>query len=245
VPVKVTIHHHPHTRNHNKEGAPWIGVLSFQQSSSWDFFSGCLVPLPHWCIDQGDGNNTSHLLAPSGAVGRAVLFWSPGCGHCHEVITNVLPPLQAQYGSQLENKLLDISEGNNMNLFLPSAKAFGIASDRAGVPFMVIGDRSLIGSLQIPYELLVLIIKQLAAGGANWPSIGGIAAAVAPQAEYAPDVIVVEKLMWLSLAYLNATVGERVSGSTAILQATCKDIPTSRGKNAWTALQKRAPRLSS
>jgi len=33
----------------------------------------------------------------------------------------------------------------------------------------------------------------------------------------------VEKLMWISLAYLNATGGERVSGSTAILQATCVD----------------------
>ena len=47
------------------------------------------------------------------------------------------------------------------------------------------------------------------------------------KAEYPPDVIVVEdeveKLMWISLAYLNATGGERVCGSTAILQATCVD----------------------
>lgn len=42
-----------------------------------------------------------------------------------------------------------------------------------------------------------------------------------------PDVIVVEdeveKLMWIGLAYLNATGGRRLSGSTAILQATCVD----------------------
>ena len=47
------------------------------------------------------------------------------------------------------------------------------------------------------------------------------------QAEYLPDVVVVEdeveKLMWISLAYLNATSGERISSSTAILQATCVD----------------------
>jgi uncharacterized protein (DUF169 family) len=33
----------------------------------------------------------------------------------------------------------------------------------------------------------------------------------------------VEKLMWLNLAYLNVTGGERITGSTAILQATCVD----------------------
>ncbi len=47
------------------------------------------------------------------------------------------------------------------------------------------------------------------------------------QATHAPDVIVVEdeveKLMWFNLAYLNATGGERVRSSTAVLQATCVD----------------------
>lgn len=42
-----------------------------------------------------------------------------------------------------------------------------------------------------------------------------------------PDVVVVEdeveKLMWIGLAYLNATGGERLTGSTATLQATCVD----------------------
>lgn len=47
------------------------------------------------------------------------------------------------------------------------------------------------------------------------------------QATHAPDVIVVEdeveKLMWFNLAYLNATGGRRLHGSTAVLQATCVD----------------------
>ena len=47
------------------------------------------------------------------------------------------------------------------------------------------------------------------------------------EARDAPDVVViedeVEKLMWISLAYLHATGGERVSSSTAVLQATCVD----------------------
>jgi uncharacterized protein (DUF169 family) len=47
------------------------------------------------------------------------------------------------------------------------------------------------------------------------------------RAEHLPDVVVVEdeveKLMWISLASLNATGGERVQSSTAVLQATCVD----------------------
>jgi uncharacterized protein (DUF169 family) len=36
---------------------------------------------------------------------------------------------------------------------------------------------------------------------------------------------VVEKLMWILLSYLHAKRGERVQGSTAVLQATCVDSP--------------------
>jgi uncharacterized protein (DUF169 family) len=42
-----------------------------------------------------------------------------------------------------------------------------------------------------------------------------------------PDIIIVEddpeKLMWIALAYLHTTGGERIESSTAILQATCVD----------------------
>jgi uncharacterized protein (DUF169 family) len=47
------------------------------------------------------------------------------------------------------------------------------------------------------------------------------------QADRKPDVIVMEeeteKLMWVSLAYLNARGGRRIESSTAILQAACVD----------------------
>jgi uncharacterized protein (DUF169 family) len=47
------------------------------------------------------------------------------------------------------------------------------------------------------------------------------------KAEAVPDIVIVEDsietLMWLTLAYLHATGGERVSGTTAVLQAVCAD----------------------
>jgi len=47
------------------------------------------------------------------------------------------------------------------------------------------------------------------------------------KAEYVPDVVVVEdeaeKLMWIALAYLHATGGQRVMSATSVLQAACGD----------------------
>lgn len=47
------------------------------------------------------------------------------------------------------------------------------------------------------------------------------------QADFVPEVVVVEgeveQLMWIVLAYLHALGGERVTSSTAVLQATCVD----------------------
>lgn len=58
-------------------------------------------------------------------------------------------------------------------------------------------------------------------------SIQGLHLFPIDRAEHWPDVVVmedeVEKLMWISLAYLNVRGGERVTSSTAVLQATCVD----------------------
>jgi len=44
---------------------------------------------------------------------------------------------------------------------------------------------------------------------------------------HTPDVVVVEdkveELMWIGMAYVNATGGKRIVSSTAILQSTCVD----------------------
>ena len=40
---------------------------------------------------------------PDQPVIRAILFYSPTCSHCENVIQNELPPLIDQYGDQLKN----------------------------------------------------------------------------------------------------------------------------------------------
>lgn len=58
-------------------------------------------------------------------------------------------------------------------------------------------------------------------------SLKGLHLCSLEDAETVPDIVVVEDeveaLMWIALAYLHATGGERVQSSTAVLQATCVD----------------------
>jgi uncharacterized membrane protein len=106
----------------------------------------------------------------------AVLFWMVGCPHCHEVLDNVLPPLQEKYGSQLEILLVEVKTMDDVNRLYEVAAAYGIPRERTGVPFLVIGEHVLIGPRQIPEELSGLIERYLAQGGVNWPEIPGLEA---------------------------------------------------------------------
>lgn len=109
-----------------------------------------------------------------GPVVRAVLFWRAGCPHCHEVIDDVLPPLQAQYGAQLEILLVEVATEEDADLLYAAASAFGLPGGGVGVPFLIVGDRALIGSLDIPAHLPGLIEHYLALGGTDWPDLLGL-----------------------------------------------------------------------
>lgn len=100
---------------------------------------------------------------------HAVLFWSETCPHCHVVIDNVLPPLQAQYGDQLQIHLIQISSNQGFDQLIQIAAEAGVPRSGVGVPFMLIGDAVLVGSGQIPAELPGLIESHLAAGGVAYP----------------------------------------------------------------------------
>lgn len=113
-------------------------------------------------------------------VVRAVMFWMDTCPHCHMVLDEVLPPLQQKYGDQLQVHLIEVNSEEIWNQMVQVATALGFPSDRLGVPFLVIGDKALIGSGQIPAELPGLIEQHLAAGGLDYPAIPALAPLLPP-----------------------------------------------------------------
>ncbi len=129
---------------------------------------------------------------PDRPVIRVVLFWLATCPHCHEVLEQVLPPLQERYGNRLEIWLLELQSNADSDLLYYTAERYGFPPERVGVPFLVIGEHALIGSVQISTQLPGLIEAYLAQGGADWPS-GLIPSADAvffslPQTDESPPV---------------------------------------------------------
>ena len=117
----------------------------------------------------------SAAQAADGVI-RAVLFYSPSCGHCEYVITEVIPPLFEQYGGQLFIVGIDVSQADGQALFMAALQHFKVES--SGVPFLVIGDTYLVGSQDIPEQFPGLIEQYLAQGGVDWPAIPGVAEAM-------------------------------------------------------------------
>ena len=104
-------------------------------------------------------------------VVHAVLFWMNGCPHCHEVLDNVLPPLQEKYGAQFNVLLVEVVGMDDVNRLYDIAATYGFSRDQVGVPFLIIGDQVLIGSQQIPEELPGLVEHYLAQGGIDRPLV--------------------------------------------------------------------------
>lgn len=121
---------------------------------------------------------TGRVQAQQATV-RAVLFYSPSCGHCHYVITEVLQPLVGQYGDRLQVAGVNTSTSEGQALYLAAVKQFNIPDERRGVPLLIVDSTTLVGSLEIPQQFPALIEHYLAQGGVDWPALPGLAATLA------------------------------------------------------------------
>jgi len=107
---------------------------------------------------------------------RAVLFYSPTCGHCEFVINETLTPLIEKYGEQLQINAIDVTQPFGQELHKSALQMFEL--ERSGVPFLVFDDTYLIGSADIPEKFPGLVDTYLAQGGLDWPAIPGLAEAM-------------------------------------------------------------------
>lgn len=112
---------------------------------------------------------------------RAILFYSPTCPHCHKVIQEDLPPLFDQYPDELQIVGIDVSQPDGQALYQAAIERFNIPDERIGVPCLIVNDRVLVGSGEIPAEFPGLVETYLAQGGVDWPDIPGLATALEQQ----------------------------------------------------------------
>lgn len=103
--------------------------------------------------------------SPDEAVVSAVLFFSPTCPHCHDVIQNTLIPMTEEYGSQLQIIGIDVTTEDGAKLYDTTVEAYNIPSERRGVPTLIVDEIVLVGSSEIPAQFPDIVKNGLANGG--------------------------------------------------------------------------------
>lgn len=130
----------------------------------------------------------SPVQAQRTPVVYAVFFYSPTCPHCHDVIEEDLPPLQDQYGEQLQVLFVNVRTTDGLQMMRDACQVFDVPTERCGsVPMMVVGSTVMIGSVQIPTQLPQLIEDGLATGGIPLPAIPGLSESVVVQNQDIPN----------------------------------------------------------
>jgi len=113
----------------------------------------------------------SEAQGETGVV-HAVLFWSETCPACHWVKEQVLPPILEEYGPGLRLTMVEVTGGQNHDLWLAAIRAAGGSETELYVPMLIIGDNVLIGQ-DIADQLTTLVDRYLEGGGLALPEIQG------------------------------------------------------------------------
>jgi uncharacterized membrane protein/thiol-disulfide isomerase/thioredoxin len=103
-------------------------------------------------------------------VVHAVLFYSPTCPHCHQVINEQLIPLQNRYGNRLVILGMDTSQEWANALYWDAIRHFQIPEADWVVPILIVGEEVLIGGFRIAGRFPTLIEEGLAAEGIDLPN---------------------------------------------------------------------------
>jgi uncharacterized membrane protein/thiol-disulfide isomerase/thioredoxin len=107
---------------------------------------------------------------------RALLFHSPRCPHCHDVMRDHLPPLLQQYGEQLRIVAVNVDTPEGQALYRAIVDHFQLSRGRLGVPALVVGDRILVGAWEIPSQFPGIVAAGVRGGGIDWPAIPAVRA---------------------------------------------------------------------
>lgn len=102
---------------------------------------------------------------------RAILFYSPTCPHCGDVINEGLPPILDRYGEQLQIAGVNTASPGGEQLYRAAIEYLAIPPERLGVPTLIVGSTVLVGGLEIPGRLPGIVEAALADTGIDWPEV--------------------------------------------------------------------------
>lgn len=112
-------------------------------------------------------------------VVHVLYFYSYECTHCIAIEEEVLKPLIAQHGSQLNVMMLEIGTPANYQLLIRAEEQYdGVATAERGLPTVILGDQVLIGEDASRSQLADIVGEGIAQGGIALPDLPGLENAV-------------------------------------------------------------------
>ena len=125
------------------------------------------TPLP--LTGQGPIGPAPELNAPV----HGLYFYSEACSHCQAIYDEIITPLKAQYGDDLDLRMLKIDLPENYELLIRAEEAFGVAAKDRGLPTTFLGDVVLSGENANREQMAGLIHQAFEKGALDWPEIPG------------------------------------------------------------------------
>ncbi len=121
-------------------------------------------------------------LAPAPALAQetdepvvfGLLLYSPTCPHCHDFIVNEWPKMHEEFGDQFQLLFINVMSEGGHQLAMAVYEVYSIPEDQRYVPMMIIGDKVLVGSIDIPAQAPDIIRAGLERGGIGLPSVPGL-----------------------------------------------------------------------
>jgi hypothetical protein len=104
-------------------------------------------------------------------VVRAVLFYTPGCSSCEKALRDIIPPLEAKYGTKLVVTRVPLNDLDEVGRLYEAADFFRLKKDDVMVPFVVVGGSVLAGEAAVQRDLDGKIQAGIAAGGWSAPAL--------------------------------------------------------------------------
>lgn len=145
-------------------GAWLVSASTFFQPASFD------EPTPVPLQPAGLSIEAGTLPCDPSAV-HGLYFYSQDCPHCEAVLNNLLLPMQDEFGTKLDIRLVEIDYADNYELLIHTEEHFGVKAEERAIPTLVVGDGIMIGQDVIESELRGIVENGILSGGIDWPDI--------------------------------------------------------------------------
>jgi len=148
-----------------------FAAAAARPAASIEFFDPAISqdPTP---IPLGPSIETVHegLPCDPSAV-HGLYFYSTDCPHCMAVLEELMRPMENEFGTKLDIRLVEIDYAENYELLIRTEERFGVQAEDRAIPTLIIDSEVYIGETAIRDNLRQVVEDGIKNGGIGWPDI--------------------------------------------------------------------------